>query len=1065
MTIAKHTEDLASHVPALHLLCQLKYKNVGYEYLTPSETVELRGENLSRCVLEPVLKKWLKENNRIQGKSGTHAFSENNIRYAVEAMTRVSGDHLLGNNEKIYDLLTLGKSFDQNIDGVSKSRQLQYINWKEPEKNVYHVTDEFEVERTNSHKTRRPDIVLFVNGIPLVIIECKRPGLHKDAVREGISQHLRNQKSDEIPELFNFSQILLSLAQNSGKYATTGTPQEFWSTWKEEKGESQKEELGKFINNPLPESVEEKIFSEKKPYQRKEMEKIRSSGSRLPSDQDRLIHSLLRPERLLELIYQFVLFDNKEKKICRYQQYFAVQATLGRVTKMHDGKRQGGVIWHTTGSGKSLTMVMMAKALALNESIKNPRIILVTDRVNLDDQIYKTFLACGKGDVLEKAKTGKHLISLLEEGKKSIVTTIIDKFESASQRKNLKIESPDIFVLVDESHRSQYGVSHAKMSNILPNACYIGFTGTPLLKKDKSTSQKFGGFIHKYTMNQAVGDEAVVPLLYEGRMSEIRGDEEKLDKWFDRITQDLTEEQKADLKKKFKKEEVVLGVEGRLAEIAFDIQTHFKKNFKNTGFKGQLVCSSKKDAIRFKECFDGFGQIKTDVIISPPDTRENHENIDESKTPEVQTFWKSMMKLYGTESKYNDAIIRSFKYSEHPEIIIVVDKLITGFDAPKNSVLYIDKRLKDHNILQAIARVNRVFEGKTHGLIIDYRGVFGHLNDAIDTYAALENEGFDKEDIEGTLYHIDEEIRELAQRHSNLWEIFKEVENKGDTESLQRTLEPLDKREDFYKKLNLFSKTWQWAKSNAKFQDETPEEIKKRYDGDLKMFVGLRAAVKQRYGETVDYSHYEKQLEKMVSQSVSADPVKVIIEQADIFNDKAFEKEVGSVQGDVAKADVIANRMKRSLSERMEENPAFYKKLSELIEETIKEHREKRISDAQYWDQMKDHLRKAQGKNREDYPEKIRNNENAKAYFGTLREKISLKPDILSDISLEIDKSIKKHVIRDWVYNRDVQNRMMTDIEGILFASKEKHGLDLSYEIIEELMETFITVAKNREFR
>ena len=422
-----------------------------------------------------------------------------------------------------------------------------------------------------------------------------------------------------------------------------------------------------------------------------------------------------------------------------------------------------------------------------------------------------------------------------------------------------------------------------------------------------------------------------------------------------------------------------------------------------------------------------------------------------------------MMKLYGTEFNYNKKIIDSFKYSEHPEIIIVVDKLLTGFDAPKNSVLYIDKRLKDHNILQAIARVNRVFEGKTHGLIIDYRGVFGHLNDAIDTYAALENEGFDREDIEGTLHHIGEEIKELAQRHSNLWEIFKEVQNKGDTESLQRALEPLDVRETFYKRLSLFSKTWQWAKSNAKFQDETSEEIKKRYEGDLKMFVGLRASVKQRYGETVDYSQYEKQLENMVNQSVSADQVKVIIEQADIFNHEAFEKEVDSVKGDVAKADIIANRMKRSLSEKMEENPAFYKKLSKLIEETITAHREKRISDAQYWDQMRDHLRKAQGKNKEDYPEKIRNDENAKAYFSIFKENISLEPDVLADISLEIDKSVKKHVIRDWIYNQDVQNKMMTEIEGILFALKEKHDLDLSYEVIEELMETFIAVAKNRE--
>ena len=638
MAIAKHTEDLASHVPALHLLCQLKYKNVGYEYLPPSETIELRSRNRSRCVLEPVLKKWLQENNRIQGKSGTHAFSENNIRYAVEAMTKVSGDHLLGNNEKVYDLLTLGKSFDQNIDGVSKSRQIQYINWKEPEKNVYHITDEFEIERTNSHKTRRPDIVLFVNGIPLVIIECKRPGLHKDAVKEGISQHLRNQKSDEIPELFNFSQVLLSLAQNSGKYATTGTSEEFWSTWKEMGPETQKEEVKKLVNTPLPESVKKKIFLEKKPHQRREMERIWSLGSRLPSDQDMLIHSLLRPERLIKLIYQFIVFDNKEKKICRYQQYFAVKSTLERVIQMSDGKRQGGVIWHTTGSGKSLTMVMMAKALALSESIKNPRIILVTDRVNLDDQIYKTFLACGKS--LERAKTGTHLISLLEDETESIITTIIDKFESASQKKNLKVEGSNIFVLIDESHRSQYGVSHAKMSRMLPHACYIGFTGTPLLKKDKSTSKKFGGFIHKYTMNQAVKDGTVVPLLYEGRMSEIHGDKDKLDKWFDRITQGLTESQKLDLKKKFKREDVVLGVNQRLAEIAFDIQTHFKKNFKNTGFKGQLVCSSKQEAIKFKKFLMILDRSKRMSLSHLPTQGKIMRTLMSPKLPKFRFFGK-----------------------------------------------------------------------------------------------------------------------------------------------------------------------------------------------------------------------------------------------------------------------------------------------------------------------------------------------------------------------------------------------------------------------------------------
>ena len=273
----------------------------------------------------------------------------------------------------------------------------------------------------------------------------------------------------------------------------------------------------------MPASTEFKarLFTERDERQRRYMETVWQSGERHPSPQDKALHSLLKPERLLELIYQYIVFDNKEKKICRYQQYFAVAATIERIAhRKGDSQRPGGVIWHTTGSGKSLTMVMLAKALALAPEILNPKIVLVTDRVDLDDQIYKTFHACGK-DVVQ-AKSGEHLIDLIAHNKANIITTIIDKFESASRKRKISDESSNIFVLVDESHRSQYGVSHAKMQNVFPNACYIGFTGTPLLKKEKATATKFGGFIHKYTMNQAVADGAVTPLLYEGRMSELQ---------------------------------------------------------------------------------------------------------------------------------------------------------------------------------------------------------------------------------------------------------------------------------------------------------------------------------------------------------------------------------------------------------------------------------------------------------------------------------------------------------------------------------------------------------------
>lgn len=1062
MAIAKHTEDLVSHIPAVHLLANLKYT-----YLTPSETVSLRGGKLGKVVLESVLEEWLEKNNSIKAKDKSVPFAKANIKEAVNSISNIPFDSLLSNNEKIYDLLTLGKSLEQTIDGSSRSYSIQYINWEEPHKNIFHITDEYEVEKRNSHKTRRPDIVLFVNGIPLVVIECKKPGLGDEAVKEGISQHLRNQKTDEIPELFTFSQILLSLAQNQAKYGTTGTPEEFWAVWKEEDHESQEKDLVEIINKPLPSPIKDKIFSEKEPHVKPIMEGLWNAGHRLPSEQDRAIYSLLRPERLLELIYQFIVFDNKEKKVTRYQQYFAIKETLKRVTKVRgDQKRQGGVIWHTTGSGKSLTMVMMAKALALDESITNPRIVLVTDRVDLDDQIYKTFLACGKEAELAKASSGQNLIDLIEEEKKSIITTIIDKFESASKKKDLKVLSHNIFVLVDESHRSQYGVSHAKMENMLPNACYIGFTGTPLLKKDKTTAKKFGGFIHKYTMNQAVKDGAVVPLLYEGRMSELRGDKEQIDKWFERITSGLTDEQKADLKRKFNREEEILKTDQRLSEIAFDIQEHFKVNFKGTGFKGQLACSSKENAIRYKRCFDQFGEIKTEVIISGPDTREDHTDLDESNIPEVQAFWKSMMAMYGSEEKYNEKIINAFKKSDEPELLIVVDKLLTGFDAPKNAVLYVDKRLKEHNILQAIARVNRVFEGKTHGLVIDYRGIFGELNDAIDTYAALENEGFEREDVVGTITNTELEIKELAQRHTNVWEIFKEVQNKSDTESLQRHLEPIDRRQEFYKRLALFSKTLQLANGNAKYQDETPKATKDNYQRDLKMFVELRAAVKQRFGETVDYSSYEKQIRNMVNKYIGADQVRVIIEQTDVFDEASFDKELESIDGDAAKADTIASRLKRSISEKFDEDPALYKKLSEMIDEAIKAHREKRLSDAEYLTKVSDAMDSMRGKNKSEYPAKIRNNDDAKAYFGVLKQELTLQTesseDVLADNATKVHDIIEALKIRDWQGNKDIQNKMAVELEDLLYALKGRFGLEITSDDIEKIIETLIMVAKRR---
>lgn len=1063
MAAHDYLEDLSSLLPAVVLLQKL-----GFTYLTSSEQLVLRSGRTSKCVLESVLAKQLQKFNSITFKGKQYPFSDGNIQKAVQALAGIPFDSLMSTSEQVYDLLTLGKSLEQTIDGYTKSFSLHYIDWQHPENNVYHLCDEFVLERRNSKLTRRPDIVLFVNGIPLAVIECKRPDL-KEAAEEGISQHLRNQRSDEIPELFTFSQVLLSVCQNKALYGTTGTPAKFWALWKEDNKGSQEECLHNLVNTPASTEFKAKLFAERTEQQRDYMERLWQSGERLPSPQDKAIHSLLRPERLLELIYQFIVFDNKEKKIGRYQQYFAVKATLDRVTHSRgDSQRPGGVIWHTTGSGKSLTMVMLAKALVLEPSIHNQKIVLVTDRVDLDDQIYKTFHACGKPVV--QAKTGEHLLELITHDKATIITTIIDKFESASRKRKIRDESSNIFVLVDESHRSQYGVSHAKMQNVFPNACYIGFTGTPLLKKEKTTAKKFGGFIHKYTMNQAVADGAVTPLLYEGRMSELHGDQAQIDKWFERITKDLTPQQQADLKNKFRREEELSKSDQRIAEIAYDIGQHFKDNFKDTGKKGQLAVSSKAMALRYKKYFDEFGDVSTELVISAPDTREGNTRVDENTLEEVQAFWKTMMAKYGNDQKYQDSIINAFKHSDDPEILIVVDKLLTGFDAPRNTVLYLDKRLKEHNILQAIARVNRLFEGKDYGLIIDYRGIFGELNDAIDTYAALENEGFDKEDIEGSLTDISEEIRLLPQRHTNVWEVFKEVGNQKDLEAMQRHLEPEDRRQRFYESLSLFAKTLQLALANAKFQDETPEAKINRYKNDLKYFLNLRTAVKQRYGEAVDYSSYEIQIRNMVNKYIGADAVTQLIAPVNVFAIDEFEKEIEAIEGDAGKADAIASRMKKTITEKMEEDPALYKRLSQLIDEAIAEHRAKRLSDMEYLKKIRKALDELRGKSGSELPDKLRTRDDAKAYYGALLEPMSQYDlqghpldEFVADMAIRIDDIVNTQKIRDWTRSQDVKNHMINDIEDYFYSLKGRYELDIDFGIIDAMINQLIAIAERRD--
>lgn len=1053
-------EDHISQIPALQLL-----QNLGYTYLTPEEVLKERQDKLSNVILEDILEQQLLKINNIQFKGKIYPFSPASIRGSIDAIKNVPMfDGLVTTNSKIYDLLTLGKSFEESIGNDRKSFTINYIDWNNIENNVFHVAEEFEVNRTSSDKKYRPDIVLFVNGIPLCIIECKRPDI-KEPLEEAKSQHLRNQQEDGIPHLYKYSQILLALTSNKVQYATTGTPRKFWATWKEQK--LKETDLQELVNKPLSDEQKDKLFADRFKYVRKYFDNIEAEG-RLVTEQDKLLYSLCQPQRLLELMYKYIVYDAGIKKIARYQQYFAIQDTLERIKIIRHERRQGGVIWHTQGSGKSLTMVMLAKAISLEPEIVNPKVIIVTDRIDLDKQISDTFKSCGK--VVKKATSGEDLRNIIADNKETIITTVINKFQAALRKKKVIDNSKNVFVLVDESHRSQYGSANALMQKVFPNACYIGFTGTPLMKKEKSTAVKFGGIIGTpYTINQAVEDEAVLPLYYESRLAVQNVTQNSIDKYFDIISRDLTDKQKADLKKKFSTRRILNEAEQKIANVALDISQHFEHKYKGTGFKGQLTVPSKAIALKYKKYLDELGMVTSEVVISAPDTREGNDDIYEENSSEVNQFWRRMMDRFGNESEYNAQIINQFKNAPEPELLIVVDKLLTGFDAPKNSVLYIARSLKEHGLLQAIARVNRLAEGKDYGEIIDYYGLLTELDEALLTYSNIGD--FDEEDIQDALVSAQEEIKKLPQLHSDLWEIFNGI-NKYDVEAYEQHLKYEDDRDKFYDKLSQYSKVLQLALGNFKFLEETPEKKIVTYKNDLKFFLNLRVSLKSRYAESIDRKEYEAKIQKLIDTYVTSDEIIQVTEPVDIFDTEKFKAEVEKKVSTRSKADTIAYRISRTISEKWDDDPIFYKKLSELLKEAIAKYSKQIMDEAErlkndnaYLNRVTEILTMARTRTGDDIPISILNNEVAKAFYGVVFEKIKkydATKDSAAELALKIDKIILDNQYVDWIKNTDLQNKIINDIEDVLFEFKDINKIDITFDDIDFIIDESMKIAKRR---
>ncbi|MCX6132625.1 MAG: HsdR family type I site-specific deoxyribonuclease [Ignavibacteriales bacterium] len=1064
-------EDHISQIPALQFL-----QNLDFTYLTPEEALKQRSGKTSNVLLEGILRKRLETLNTFQYKGNAFGFSQQNIQAGIEALRDLPlQEGYMATCEYVYDLLTLGKALEQTIDGDKKSYTLQYVDWEDPKNNVYHVTEEFPVMRSGSDEHYRPDIVLFVNGIPFVVIECKRPDL-KDSLKQAISQHLRNQQEDGIRPLYVYAQLVIGLATNHAAYGTNATEEKYWAKWDERLEEDEarktyKESLHLLKNNPLTPDQKALLFAERFRYVRQYFDELEKTNL-IPTAQDEYLFGLCKPDRLLDLVHNFIIFEAGVKKIARYQQFFALKKTMNRIRTIENGTRKGGVIWHTQGSGKSLTMVMLAQAIALDESIINPKILLVTDRVDLDEQITGTFKKCRM--VVQNAATGQNLIELLESKSDAVITTIINKFEAALKNAKRSFDSPNIFVLVDEGHRTQYGSFNIQMRKTLPNACFVAMTGTPLMKREKNTATRFGGLIDTYTVDVAVRDGAVVPLLYEGRHAIQKVNEKPIDTYFRKVSEPLTDYQKSDLKKKFARAEQLNVADQKIYAIAWDLSTHFRDAWQGTGFKGQLVCQSKDSAIRYKNYLDEIGIVSTEVLISPPDDREGEDTAYGKSVGRVKVFWDRMMQEHGTPKKYEQNVISRFKYQPKPEIIIVVDKLLTGFDAPANTVLYLTRNLKEHALLQAIARVNRVYPGKDFGYIVDYYGVLSELDQALQNYSGLQE--YDHEDLAGTVTNIKEEIKKLPQKHSEVWDIFKTVANKRDEEAFERLLRDEALRVMFYDRLSSYSRALKLALSTIEFHHDTAEDTMKKYKDDAAFFLGLRSSVSRRYSDVIDYSAYEDQIQKLVDKHIQSDEVKPITRLVNIFDTDAFQHELEETIGEAARADKIASRTERHITEKMDEDPAFYKKFSEMLKEAIRAYEQHRLSEAQYLVKTKEIMDAVISHTDKDIPSELLNHDIARAFYGICSTGLESKIQddvILKQVSisaaLTIDATMRELVfdggkpIIDWQDKTDITGRILISIGDFLIDEvRDKYEKDLSFDEIDEIADRCLEVAKVR---
>ena len=1019
---------------------------MGYQYIPRAEAEQKRG-HLSHVLFPDVMREFLASQSYIyRGKQ--MPFPEDAIAEAIRELDAPLERGLMFSSKVIYDRLIYGKSCDVNLyDGNTQSFDISYIDWEHPENNIWQVTDEFSVERTNG-KYARPDIVILVNGIPLVVIECKKSSVD---VEEGVKQNVRNWQPDYIPQLFKFAQLVMAMNPESVKYGTAGTKAEFYCKWHEEDVQWQEDAAKRYVDDGHI------------------------------TEQDKIIVSMLSKQRLLNLIRFFILYDSGIKKIARYQQFFGVENTMRRIRGEDDCPTRGGVIWHTQGSGKSLTMVMLVKRILAERAVKNPRFVLVCDRLNLIKQLRDNFVHTGMNPV--EATTGRGLVTLLTDSANTLIATTINKFEAAAKSR-AKVIDENIYLLIDESHRSHTGEFHNMMNEVLPNAFKIGFTGTPLLRKDQTnTYAKFGKQIgHSYRFEDGIRDGVIVPLVYDGRIVPQNLTSDKINNYFQSILAPLTEPQKEDMRKKWSSFVRLAPTDQRISMIAFDIHEHFLTYCKPRGYKAMAAVSTRAAAVQLERAINGIGGVRAAALICDDTVSTEGDEGAVGKTDKaiIRDFFKTEVEpRFGTKyDEYEEYVKNNIIGGEDIDIVIVQSMLLTGFDAPSLGVLYIDKPMKEHTLLQAISRVNRIYAGKDFGLIVDYWGLFGNLNSAMEMYSDSQSgfSGYDPADLADSIATANEGKDKLEQSHKNLWDFFGDASfeqnnprawvaffDRDDSE-LGESL-----RKEFYERLSEFSKMMNLAVGSYSLYQSVGFEQMQKYKSDLLFFQKLRSALMMVYQEKVDFSKYEDGIRSLLNTFVTSEPVEIVVEPVAIHDKAAMDKQLEEVEGQKAKAAYIHTRIVSELESRRYEDPMLFKKFSERIRDTIAEYRKSRDENVYLvsMQRMAEDLR--QGFTGHSYPSAIMNDSDAKAFYGAVSDVLKQHgedtvefDDALGKLALNIKQVIQSLARVDWRTSTPIHKKMNQAVEDLIWDFCDEFGIDLPMDKMDLLIESTIKTAMSR---